>query len=147
MAASSESGAACMYCLESIETLEMPCMLPCSHISCLSCLKADIFHNGTIACPWCRLAIPNKVILMLSIEFFLILYAVLISVPVPCASFFVSLSMPTSPHLTLRPLYMSVCTSTCMTAPPSSSLSLPHFICPSLTLSPLEHATTTCSYL
>ena len=127
----SETGAACMYCLESVETLKMPCMLPCSHIGCIPCLKTDLSRHGKIVCPCCRFALHFvKLIVTL-------LFAVLSCLSLPSAPFppplRLSLPPPIHPSIPLsHPLSPSYSLPLL-----SVSLPLPHF--PSYALLPTLH--------
>lgn len=47
----------CMYCLEDLEDLEIPCVLPCTHMACISCLKSALAQSRKIICPDCRFVV------------------------------------------------------------------------------------------
>ena len=41
----------CGYCLRRNEALDQPKVLPCTHVHCFKCLRADYEINHLVECP------------------------------------------------------------------------------------------------
>ena len=43
----------CSYCWEFLDSMSDPRLLPCSHISCKTCLENDFTERNGLRCPQC----------------------------------------------------------------------------------------------